>query len=403
MVAPQIAPLRPYKLIRFDQALAGVVTSGSEEAARAVYWPLLADLGSHDTWATCLTWRLTDTFGTTGNKYEIDEDQFWRTDAIRPAAITVTRPLPNGSDSPQAEDVQEAWFRDGHYAVHVILEDLVNEVDARRLVVVDNFRPYVSGLFVRSGPALVYGTKWMWLRESRERLCLPDTFAQARVGIASRIHDIRIRVVFSEPMARAWIESVTPPLKVHPRLQSSQAPGHKTVWIARIPGRAIDKTGADDGIHMLSIRGFDLAGTSLRVVSDRNVRGPGYGKGTVDGTFPGADGADRIHGFEIAGLRLPSGPPWFDREALRALLKRMADAIAASDASTARFLARATMDEAIQRGMRSGAISAREALSVRCHCAHVDRFLSAGDLASARAWTAGIQRLFDRGRPVTCR
>lgn len=283
----------PYKLIEFDYALVGPSAPGATENA-VMYWTLPADLEGINTWQSYFTWIPTNAADTDGAPANAVAAEFWKTDA---RAGTGTKA--NGSDANTARDIAEARFPDGEYLARIVLEDHVNASDTARALVVDNFRPYVKRLRVFSGASLIYSAEWS-LDPDTGALSIPD-FDTASAFPAARNRDLRIEIVFSEPMETASIVSVSP-LGTVPTLTSDQPERQRTVWSGVISHLDIDDSGGDDGQHAISIAGTDLGGTTLLQVANRNQRPANSNIRDGMGNFTAASGQDSIHGFEIAPL-----------------------------------------------------------------------------------------------------
>ncbi len=274
----------PYILHNFDNWFG---QSGSQANFLAVYDPdkTIGSKRFHH--------LLTNTTGTDGAVANLDANQVWRTDA-RAASGTA----PNGSDATRARENQEAKFPDGTYNIHVLLEDQLHNSDSVQAVVLDNSRPYVQRVTVYSNSDTVYQSQWNWDNSIPQLVSQPANFADAVMGIASRNNDVTIEVEFSEAMQSASITAITP-LGVTPALTSSQPAHARTIWQGIIAEADIASDGSDDGIHMVTINGSDLAGNALLLVSDRASMGVDHHNRDAAGILRGATGTDAIHGFEI--------------------------------------------------------------------------------------------------------
>jgi hypothetical protein len=286
----------PYQLIKFDFGLHDAQAAHPLENA-VVYWNLNADIQGINTWQSCLSWIVTNTRGTDGSTGNVDANQFWRTNARKPALVE-----PNGSDAQVARENQEARFPDGTYNVHIILEDLVNKTDAVRSVIVDNSRPYVKRVKISSGAQPIYLAQWVWNTTTTQLELQPATFDAAAAFSALRTQDINIEVEFSEPMQTASIVSIAPLGGTPPTLTSSQMPREKAIWKGVVSNLDIADDGSDDGIHMITFDGTDLAGNSLLQITDRNPMGQDHHNRDAAGNMLGTVGTDNIHGFKIGPI-----------------------------------------------------------------------------------------------------
>ncbi len=285
----------PYCLVEFSFNIPGPQVNQFPQNA-LVYWNLPADMHGINTWQSCLTWILTNTRGTDGARANIDATQFWRTDARK-----VTGAEPNGSDAQHARENQEAKFSDGTYYAHIILADLIHQTDNVRSVLVDNSRPYVKRVTVNSGIQPVYMAQWVWNTVTVQLAIQPSDFNSAAAFSAFRTQDVTIEVEFSEPMQTASIDSILP-LGVTPTLISTQSADARTIWKGIVSNLDIADDGSDDGIHMITFNGTDLAGNSLLQIHDRTSMGADHHNRDVGGAMRGAAGTDNIHGFRIGPL-----------------------------------------------------------------------------------------------------
>lgn len=288
----------PYKLIEFSPTgytPGGPAPTGAVEAA-VIYWQLEADLQGIDTWQSFFTWIITNTRGSDGSGANADAAQFWRTDARKGTGAEA-----NGSDALQARENQEAKFPDGAYFVHILPSDHVQTSDHVRRVDVDNSRPYVKRVTVYSGLRIVYQAQWVWDGATAQLAIQPATFDAAAPFTALRTQDVTVEVEFSEPMQSASITSVAP-LGVVPTLISTQPAHARTIWRGLISNLDIADDGSDDGTHMLTIDGTDLAGNALLQVNDRTSMGADHHNRDGAGNMRGTVGTDTIHGFKIGPL-----------------------------------------------------------------------------------------------------
>ncbi len=285
----------PYRLFTFTYPLIGPSAAGARENATA-YWPLDADIDGLDTWQSTLTFILSNASNTLGDTNSPDATQFWRTDARQG-----TGTLPNASDASRARENQEARFPDGEYFVNIVADDLEHTTNASRRVIVDNSRPYVKALRVFSGAALAYSSEWVWDATAAELRQSAPTFDAASGFPVGRTRNIHIEVEFSEPMETAQILSVTP-LGTVPNLASSQLEGRRTIWRGTISHLDVADNGADDGQHMLTITGTDLAGNDLLQITGRGDIGANNHNRDSSGALRGASGNDTIHGFDIGAI-----------------------------------------------------------------------------------------------------
>lgn len=285
----------PYRLIQFDYPLIGPSAPTAIENA-VMYWNFTADLEGIDTWQSYFTWIPTNTSGTDGSTGNTDATQYWKTDARKG---TGTRP--NASDASKAREIQESKFPDGTHFVHIILNDLVNTTDAVRSVVVDNYRPYVKKVTVYAGARIVYQSQWVWDDGAAQLEVQPATFDASANFSALRTQDVTIEVEFSEPMSSAQITSVAP-LGVTPTLTSTQPDHNKTIWKGVISNLDIADDGSDDGTHMITFNGRDLANNELLQINSRTDKGANHNNRNAAGNLVGTIGQDNIHGFKIGPL-----------------------------------------------------------------------------------------------------
>jgi len=141
------------------------------------------------------TYVVTNTYGTTGDSTFLDADQCWATNARN------TETSPNGyrADYDSALVNEEAKFPDGRYRVGIRLEDFVNVApDYLHDVYVDNFRPYVKSVEIRTDINTIYSAEWIWA-DSLLSLS-PQHPDSGLVRVAGADQDITIRVTTSEPM-----------------------------------------------------------------------------------------------------------------------------------------------------------------------------------------------------------
>lgn len=284
----------PYKLIQFDFGLIGASPAGAREDA-TVYWPLDADIQGLNTWQSTLTWILSNASDTTGASGTQQADELWRTDARAGSGTKA-----NGSDALRARESQEARFPDGEYYVNIVLEDLENTTSVARKVLVDNARPYVKAVEVRSGEALAYLSEWSWDEASATLSISPVDFDTASTFPVGRTRNVNIEIEFSEPMQTAAV--TVDPLGVSPVLSSVQSEGRRTVWRGTVSHLDIADDGSQDGQQTLRISGKDLAGNDLLQIGNRNDRGPNHHTRDATGAMQGASGLDTVHGFEIEPL-----------------------------------------------------------------------------------------------------
>jgi M6 family metalloprotease-like protein len=288
----------PYKLIEFSPTgytPGGPAPTGAVESA-VIYWQLEADLQGIDTWKSFFTWIVTNTKGTDGSGANADATQYWRTDARKGTGTEA-----NGSDADLARENQEARFPDGAYFVHILPSDHVQTSDHVRRVNVDNSRPYVKRVTVYSGLRIVYQARWVWDGTSAQLSIQPATFDAAAPFTALRTQDITIEVEFSEPMQTASITAVAP-LGVIPTLTSTQLGHARTIWRGLMSNLDIADDGSDDGTHMITIDGSDLAGNALLQIANRTSMGANHHNRDAAGNMRGTTGTDTIHGFKIGPL-----------------------------------------------------------------------------------------------------
>jgi M6 family metalloprotease-like protein len=288
----------PYKLIEFSSTgytPGGPAPTGVVESA-VIYWDLEADLQGVDTWKSFFTWIITNTKGNDGSGANVDATQFWRTDARKATGTEA-----NGSDASRARENQEARFPDGKYFVHILPSDHVQTSDYVRTVDVDNSRPYVKRVTVYSGLRIVYQAQWVWDGTTAQLALQPATFDAAAPFTALRTQDITVEVEFSEPMQSASITALSP-LGVIPNLVSTQPDHARTIWRGLISNLDIADDGSDDGTHMLTIDGRDLAGNALLQINNRNSMGADHHNRDAAGVMRGTVGTDTIHGFKIEPL-----------------------------------------------------------------------------------------------------
>ena len=283
----------PYVLVQFDFSLVNRNTHNIQ----GVYWNLPADIDGIDTWQTYLTWIITNTSGTTGARANIDSTQFWRTDARVGSGARENR-----SDAPvKARENEEARFKDGTYFVNLTAKDVVNTTNAVRSVVVDNSRPYVKRVTVYSGLRIVYQAQWVWDGATAQLAIQPATFDAAAPFTALRTQDVTVEVEFSEPMQSASVTALAP-LGVIPNLISTQPAHARTLWRGLISNLDIADDGSDDGTHLLTIDGVDLAGNALLQINNRTGMGADHHNRDAAGNMRGTVGTDTIHGFRIGPL-----------------------------------------------------------------------------------------------------
>lgn len=294
----------PYRLISFDQALnlCGSPCPSEAIAENAVSDDLPADMHGINSWQSYYTWVVTNTSGTDGDPANIDGNQFWRTDAR-----SGTGAEENGSDANRAREIQEARFPDGTYFTHVLLGDFVHSSDIVRSVLVDNSRPYVKRVSVFSGARIVYQAEWIWDGATAQLEIQPPTFDAATPFTALRTQDVTIEVEFSEPMATASIDDITPSggaaaLGLAPTLNSTEPEHARMIWRALISNLDIADDGSHDGTHLLTINGTDLAGNPLLQVNARAAMGADHHNRDAAGILRGTAGTDTIHGFRIGPL-----------------------------------------------------------------------------------------------------
>lgn len=291
----------PYRLLNFNLEKPGYSSLFGIEND-VFYTALPGDLLGEDIWGVFLTWIVTNTRGTDGALGNVSGAQFWKTDARKASGVE-----PNGSDALKARENQDARFPDGTYFVHIMTEDFTHSADHVRSVLVDNSRPYLEKVTVYSGARIVYQSFWQWNVGAAQLAIQPATFDAAAAFTAFRTQDITVEVEFSEPMTTAAVTAITPAagvtaLAALPTLASSQSAHGRTVWRGLISNLDIDDNGANDGVHMLTINGTDLAGNALLQVNDRNAMAADHHNRDAGGALLGAVGTDTIHGFRIGPL-----------------------------------------------------------------------------------------------------
>ena len=291
----------PYRLLNFNLEKPGYASLFGIEND-VFYAALPGDLLGENIWGVFLTWIVTNTRGTDGALANVSGAQFWKTDARKGSGVE-----PNGSDALKARENQDARFRDGTYFVHIITEDFIHSADTVRSVLVDNSRPYVKKVTVYSGARIVYQSFWQWNAATAQLIAQPSTFDAAAAFTAFRTQDITVEVEFSEPMSTAAITAVTPAAGVTalpnlPTLVSTQSAHARTTWRGLISNLDIDDNGANDGVHMLTINGTDLAGNALLQINNRNTMGADHHNRNAAGALQGTAGTDTIHGFRIGPL-----------------------------------------------------------------------------------------------------
>ena len=198
-------------------------------------------------------------------------------------------------------------FPDGTYFVHVIMEDLLHVADNVGSVLLDNSRPYVKRVTVFSGVRVVYQAQWVWDGAVAQLAIQPPTLDAAIACSATPTQDVTIEIEFSEPMETASITAVTPAaggtaLGVLPTLISNQPVHARTIWQGLISNLNIADGGSNDGIHMLTIAGVDLAGNGLLRIDNRTSMGADHHNRDAAGNMRGAAGTDSIHGLRIGPL-----------------------------------------------------------------------------------------------------
>lgn len=288
----------PYKLIEFSPTgytPGGPAPTGAVESA-VIYWQLEADLQGIDVWKSFFTWIVTNTRGSDGSGANADATQYWRTDARKGTGAEA-----NGSDADPARENQDAKFPDGSYFVHILPSDHVQTSDHVRRVDVDNSRPYVKRVTVYSGLRIVYQAQWVWDGATVQLAIQPATFDAAAPFTALRTQDITVEVEFSEPMQTAFVTAVAP-LGVIPTLTSTQPAHARTIWRGLISNLDVADDGSDDGTHMITVDGSDMAGNALLQIADRTNMGANHHNRDAAGNMRGTTGTDVIHGLKIGPL-----------------------------------------------------------------------------------------------------
>jgi hypothetical protein len=288
---------QPYVLFRIDDAWEISCVRCERGAPGQIEDPIVKEMlltadeftvdqgGTGTPWPSLANYKITNTKGSTGLPTEVDQDQFWRTDARQGSGSSG-----NGSDALGAREIHEARFPDGRYLVETLVSDLVQDLRTAFPVVVDNFRPYVKRVELYSGSFAVYRARWEWNSDSKE---LQYRFL-GRDGPANPDRDLRLVVEFSEPVLEAEVTRIQPDLGFLPRLRSDQSKNRKTLWGSTIPAAHLTA----GRWHRLHIACTDLNGTTLFSLSDREPQPANFNKRFLPSPITDST-EDTVHGFRV--------------------------------------------------------------------------------------------------------
>lgn len=242
-------------------------------------------------WSQWFTYIVTNTKGTGGALTDLDSNQCWATDARDDVAED------NGYKAAyhKARVIDEAKFPDGKFRVHIRLKDYVNTpADYQKEVEVDNFRPYVKKVEMKSAE-MNYSAEWEWKKASAQLEFKPYTEDKKACG------KMEITITMSEPMKQ--VELAIPSLGFSHTSNTAEANTNNKIFKFEVPE---DKTkNAKEGPHKLEIGGKDMADNDVQgFTSTANIPAANIQKRKIDATWEPntAVTKDTIHKFKIEDL-----------------------------------------------------------------------------------------------------
>jgi hypothetical protein len=200
-------------------------------------------------------------------------DENWNT-----LAMEGTGSKANGSDANTTPINQFAQFKDGGYAVHAVMNDLLNSNDEEVYVLVDNFRPYIQKVEIKSGSVDVYNGEWVWNAATQALNYVPNGKGYSNnpsdgiINIASRDEDVTIKVTASEALKELTIDDIVAsamvtPLTLNYPIVGSPLSNDSTEWGFTINSNVFKADGTNDGIHYIHFNGKDLLNNQLECFS----------------------------------------------------------------------------------------------------------------------------------------
>lgn len=237
------------------------------------------------------TYIVTNTSGTNGMMGNLNVNECWATDA-RDTAM-----MDNGYSPAyaRARIIDEAKFPDGKYRAHIRLADYVNTApDYKRIVFVDNFRPYVQRVDVKGDKLgqVNYSGNWTWDPGAGQLAYSSTGNGQTVCGEGAII-----TIFTSEAMTGVDIEI---PSLSFTKASTTAKDATGKEWEFTVPHSVIENAG-NTGPHKIHIDGTDLNGNHIQgFTSTNNVAAASIPTRQNDGTWlpAGATIKDQVHEFQ---------------------------------------------------------------------------------------------------------
>ncbi len=210
------------------------------------------------------------------------------------------------------------FYKDGQYTFRVTASDISGNNNPQELVrILDNFRPYVQKVEIKSDGIDVYKGEWEWNAAISGIKYIPNGNATSSnpndgiIAMAARNKSITIKVTASESLTALNIVGISPTLPAQALAVTSYT-GTSTdtegkVWEFVISASAINVDGSNDGVHFIRFTGNDLACNPIENYSPAktiylNEEIPQRVNATTWNPLPSTNqGYDNLHCFKIGG------------------------------------------------------------------------------------------------------
>ena len=229
---------------------------------------------------------VTNTTGTSGAANDVDGEQCWVTNVV------IGCPAPNGYSLPYttATTNENAKFKDGEYKIHIVMADLIHEVDDESTtVIVDNFLHINNEVKIRTNfdkgeDEYYYAQEWIYNENINNLRC---------VGFSNSIpqENLTIEISTSEPTNR-----------LEYRIGTSGSFADATKDDDMNYHININGASLTTGEHTLYLKSYDLNNAeNYRFTNTEATYPPAYriGNQPEDWSVPNCQGTDECHKFTI--------------------------------------------------------------------------------------------------------